>query len=105
MSVTLESYFLVSTIFFCIGLVGLMTRRNAITLLVSVEIMLNAANLNLVAFSKFISPKSLNGQVFSMMVIGIAAAESAVALAIIMAIYKHFKTIDVEKIKTLKEKG
>ena len=101
---TLEHYLILSAVFFCIGLLGALTRRNAIVVLFSIEIMLNAANLNFIAFWRFSeNPDALHGPLFVLFTIGVAAAEVAVGLALVIAVYRHFKTVDLEKLDTLKE--
>lgn len=99
----LQAYLLIAAMLFCIGLVGALTRRNAILVLVGVELMLNAANLNFVAFWRF-SPnaEALDGVMFVIFSIAIAAAEAAVGLALIIAIYRHYKTSNVDEVKELK---
>lgn len=91
-----------SSVLFAIGVFGVLTRRNAITLLVSVEIMMNAANINLVAFSRLYEPELMTGQVFALFGIGIAACEAAVGLALILAVRRRFGTTDVDYIDLLK---
>lgn len=86
---------------FCAGLFVVLTKKNAIMVLIGVELMLNAANLNLVTFSRF-DPQALQGQIFSLFVITVAAAEAAVALAIVVKVYKYFKTSDLDKINSMK---
>lgn len=86
---------------FCIGLAVVVTRKNAIAVLIGIELMLNAANLNLVAFSRFDGDK-LQGQIFALFVITVAAAEAAVALAIVVKVYQHFNTADLDQINELK---
>jgi NADH-quinone oxidoreductase subunit K len=85
-----------------VGVYGVMTRRNAITLLISVEIMMNAANLNLVAFSRLHQPELMTGQVFALFGIAIGACEAAVGLALILAIYRRFGTTDVDRVNFLR---
>jgi len=85
-----------------VGIYGVLTRRNAIGVLMSVELMFNAANINFIAFSKFITPGVLIGQIFAVFVITIAAAEATVALAIVILIYRHHKEINVDRINFLK---
>lgn len=99
----LQTYLLIAALLFCIGLVGALTRRNAILVLIGVELMLNAANLNFIAFWRF-SPnaEALDGVMFVIFSIGIAAAEAAVGLALIIAIYRHYKTSNVDEVKELK---
>ncbi|MEW6620285.1 MAG: NADH-quinone oxidoreductase subunit NuoK [bacterium] len=99
---TLSHYLILSAILFAIGVYGALTRRNAIGILLCIEIMLNAVNINLVAFSKYVTPNELTGQIFTIFTITIAAAEAAVGLAIIIAIYRHIKTVNMEKINLMK---
>lgn len=87
---------------FCIGLYGALTKRNLIIVLVSIELMLNAANINLVAFSRMGAVPSLDGQVFSLFTITIAAAEIAVGLALLLAVFRLRKTSEVKDLDTLK---
>jgi NADH:ubiquinone oxidoreductase subunit K len=97
------TYFLViSTIMFFIGIFGFLTRRNLITMLMSIELILNSVNINFVAFNKYLYPNQLAGQFFSLIVIAVAAAEAAVAIAIIINIYRNFKSIDVSKVDEMK---
>ena len=100
-TITLSDYLILSGLLFSIGVFGVLTRKNAIAVLMGIELMLNAANINLVAFSKFIDT-GLNGQIFALFSIVIAAAEVAVALAIVISIYKTTRTIDLDKEDTLK---
>ncbi len=104
--VTLGDYLIVSGMLFAIGFAGVMLRRNLIVILMSLELMLNAANLSLVAFSRFrIQPTSLpdyNVQVFVFFIITVAAAEVAVGLAILVALFRAHQTIDVKDISSLK---
>ncbi|WP_396225038.1 NADH-quinone oxidoreductase subunit NuoK [Gemmatimonas sp.] len=90
---------IVSAILFVIGLVGVLTRRNAIILFMCAELMLNAVNLSFVAFAKL---HNITGQVFVIMVMSVAAAEAAVGLAIIIAIFRHFGTVDLSKLRSLR---
>ncbi len=99
--ITLSDYLILSGLLFSIGVFGVLTRKNAIAVLMGVELMLNAANINLVAFSKFVDT-GLNGQIFALFSIVVAAAEVAVALAIVISIYKTTRTIDLDKEDTLK---
>ena len=91
-----------STIMFFIGAYGFLTRKNLITMLMSVELILNAVNINFVAFNKYLYPENMQGHFFSMFIIGIAAAEAAVAIAIIINIYRNIQNIDVENIDQMK---
>jgi len=98
----LTHYLILSAILFSIGMFGLLTRRNAVGILMSIELMFNAVNINLVAFSSFLTPQYLTGQVFAIFVITIAAAEAAVGLAIVMLLYRNFRGIEVDKINFMK---
>lgn len=99
----LSGYLLVSALLFCIGLAGALTRRNAIMVLIGIELMLNAANLNFIAFWRFSEhPETLTGLTFALFSIAIAAAEAAVGLALIITIYRHFKTANVDKVEDMK---
>ena len=103
MSVGLEHYLVVGAILFSIGLFLVLAKRNAVGILMGVELMLNAANLTLVAFSRFIeSPRPIDGQAFAVFVVTVAAAEASVALALIVAIYRVRQTIDVDRINILR---
>jgi NADH:ubiquinone oxidoreductase subunit K len=89
---------LVSSLLFAIGLAGALTRRNTILVLVGIELMLNAANLNFVAFWRFgPHPEAMTGMIFVLFAIGVAAAEAAVGLALILAVYRHAKTTDLSQ--------
>jgi NADH-quinone oxidoreductase subunit K len=96
MKVPLEWWLMLSAILFGIGLIGVLLRRNAITILLSIEIMLNSANLNLVMFSRYITPDIASGQMFALFVMAIAAAEVAVGLAIILSIYRNVRSVDLD---------
>ena len=100
--ITLTHYLVLSAIIFCLGLWGIITRRNAVSILLSTELMLNAVNINLVAFSRYVTPVSLTGQIFALFVITIAAAEAAVGLAIVMNLYRTVKDIDLSSIHLMK---
>ncbi|HEY0678529.1 MAG TPA: NADH-quinone oxidoreductase subunit NuoK [Chitinophagaceae bacterium] len=92
----------VSTALFFIGMYGLFTRRNMITMLMSVELILNSVNINFVAFNKYLYPEKLDGVFFTVFIITIAAAEAAIAIAIIINLYRSHKSIDVEDAAELK---
>jgi NAD(P)H-quinone oxidoreductase subunit 4L len=102
MTIGLTHYLVLSAILFSIGLYGALAKRNAIAIMMSIEIMLSAVNISLVAFSRYVVPTLLTGQIFAIFVIVVAAAEAAVGLAIIMAIYRNRDTIDATKIDLLK---
>ena len=92
----------VSTALFFIGMYGLFTRRNMITMLMAIELILNSVNINFVAFNKYLYPGKMDGVFFTVFVITIAAAEAAVAIAIIINVYRNHKSIDVEDAGELK---
>jgi NADH:ubiquinone oxidoreductase subunit K len=98
----LSSYLIIGAVLFSLGLLCVLTRRNAISVLMGVELILNSANINYVAFSHF-GTGNLDGQIYAMFVIMLAAAEAAVGLAIVLAIFQLFHTIDVEAAETLRE--
>ena len=100
--VALEHYLILSAILFSVGLYGALAKRNAIIILMSIELMLNAVNISMVAFSRYIVPELLTRQVFAIFIMVVAAAEVAVGLAIIMAIYRHYEAIDVSRIDLMK---
>jgi NADH-quinone oxidoreductase subunit K len=100
--IPLSWYLVVAAALFCIGLFGLLARRNAIAVLMGIELMLNAVNINLVAFWRYVRPEAMAGQVFALMVYTVAAAEAAVGLALIIAIYRSRDTVVVENMDLLK---
>ena len=100
--ITLTHYLILAALLFFIGLFGALSRRNAIAVLMSIELMLNAVNINLVAFARFQSTPLALGQVFALCVITVTAAEVAVGLAIILAIYRRLKTVKLEDLNLMK---
>ena len=100
-NIPLSYYLVISTLMFFIGIYGFLTRRNLITMLMSVELILNSVNINFVAFNRYLYPQ-LQGHFFMLIVIAVAAAEAAVAIAIIINIYRNFKSIDVENVDEMK---
>ena len=98
----LNNYLYISALLFSLGTFAVMTRRNGIAVLMGVELILNAANLNFVAFSRF-GGMNMDGHIFSLFVIVLAAAEAAVALAIVINIYNNLQTINVDDAATMKE--
>jgi NADH:ubiquinone oxidoreductase subunit K len=102
--ITIHHYLTVSAALFCLGLLGVLTRRNAVNVLMGIELILNSANINLVAFSRFSdrAAEAMNGQLFAVFVIVIAAAEVAVALAIILTLYRLKRTPNLDEATTLK---
>ena len=87
---------------FCIGLFGALARRNAVRMLLGVELMLNAVNLNMVAFWRYLEPNLVAGQVFALFIIAVAAAEAAVGLAMVIAIYRDRQTVDLDQVDALR---
>ena len=101
--VSLEQVLIVGAVLFSIGMYIALTKRNAVAVLMGVELMLNAVNLTLIGFSRFIeSPRPLDGHVFAVFVITVAAAEAAVALALVVAVYRYRETIDIDRINVLR---
>lgn len=98
----LYAYLMVAATLFSIGVYGVLARRNAIAILMSIELMLNAVNLNLVAFWRYVSPENINGQVFAAFMFVVAAAEAAVGLALVISIYRNRRTVQAEDISLLK---
>jgi NAD(P)H-quinone oxidoreductase subunit 4L len=98
----LEAYLLLAAALFCIGVYGVLTRRNAVAILMGIELMLNAANINLIAFARFVDPARLLGHSFAIFVITVAAAEVAVGLAIVICIYRNVRNINVDELHLLK---
>ena len=98
----LEHYLVLGAVLFAIGLYGVLTKRNAVIVLMCLELMLNAVNITMVAFSRYVVPELLTGQVFAIFIMVVAAAEVAVGLAIILAIYRGLNDIDVTKINLMK---
>ena len=102
MEVGLNHFLAVSVALFSLGLYGVVTRKNAVMVLMGVELILNSANINFVAFSRF-GNLGINGQIYALFVIILAAAEAAIALAIVLNIYKTFSNMNIDEIKNLKE--
>ena len=102
MQVPLSWYLVLAAALFCIGLYAALSRRNAIGILMGVELMLNAANINFVAFWRYGGAETMEGLVFAVTVIALAAAEAAVALAIILTVYRRFKTVNVDQINLMR---
>jgi NADH-quinone oxidoreductase subunit K len=100
--IPLQYYLLLAAALFCIGLYGALARRNAVGVLMGIELMLNAVNINLVAFWRYITPDKLDGQIFALFVITLAAAEAAIGLALIIAIFRSRNTVVVEEVDMLK---
>ena len=102
MQVGLMHYLVLSTLLFCTGLYGVVTRRNAVAILMGIELMLNAANINLVAFNRYVTPTAVGGQVFALVIITLAACEAAVGLALVLAAYRSLETTQVDEINIMK---
>ena len=100
--VPLSWYLIVAAALFCTGLYGALSRRNSIAVLMGVELILNAVNINLVAFNRYMAPQEVVGQVFAIFVLAVAAAEAAVGLALIIAIYRTRDTINLEDADIMK---
>lgn len=92
----------ISLILFFIGVYGFLVRRNLVTMLMSIELILNSVNLNFIAFDKYLYPGKLDGLFFALFVIAIAAAEAAVAIAIIINLYRNYQSIDIDEVEQLK---
>lgn len=101
MTVGLVHYLTVGAVLFALGVFAVMTRRNAVAILMGIELMLNAANINFVAFSRFVE-HGVNGQVTAAFVIVLAAAEAAVGLAIVLAMFRNFGTVHIDAVDRLK---
>jgi NADH:ubiquinone oxidoreductase subunit K len=102
MSIPLSWYLILAAALFCIGLFGVLTRKNAIAILLGVELMLNAVNVNLVAFWRYLNPAQMAGQAFAVIVFAVAAAEVAVGLALIISVYRSRKTVIADDINLMK---
>jgi NADH:ubiquinone oxidoreductase subunit K len=100
--VQLQHYLIVAALLFAIGAFGALARRNAVAVLMGVELMLNAANINFLAFWRYIDPARLEGQVFVLIIITVAAAEAAVGLALVLSIYRSFGTVEVDRVNNLR---
>jgi len=99
---TLNQFLVLSAMIFSIGLFGALAKRNAVAVLMCLELMLNAVNLALVAFARYTAPAEQAGQVFALLIVTVAAAEAALGLAIVVAIYRTRRTVSVEEVNLLK---
>ncbi|MBS2007777.1 MAG: NADH-quinone oxidoreductase subunit NuoK [Cyanobacteria bacterium SZAS TMP-1] len=95
-------YLVLAALLFALGVYGMCQSRNAVRVLMSVELMLNAVNINLIAFSRYIDPANIKGQLFSIFVLTVAAAEAAVGLAIVLSLYRNSSTVDMNRFNLLK---
>ncbi len=102
MSIPLSWYLILAAALFCIGLYGVLSRKNAIAILLGVELMLNAVNVNLVAFWRYLNPAQMTGQAFAVIVFAVAAAEVAVGLGLIISVYRRRKTVIADDISLMK---
>ena len=102
MTVPLSWYLILAAALFCVGLYGVLARKNAVAILMGIELMLNAVNINLVAFWNYLTPQVMAGQMFTIIVLTVAAAEAAVGLALIISIYRRRNTVVAEEIDLLK---
>ena len=100
--VPLAHILIFSTVLFFIGAFGFLTRKNMITMLISIELILNAVNINFVSINRYLYPENLEGHFFTLFVIGIAAAEAAVAIAIFINLYRNIRSIDVDDVTEMK---
>jgi NADH-quinone oxidoreductase subunit K len=100
--IPLSWYLLFAAALFCIGLFGVLSRKNAVAILMGIELMLNSVNINLLAFWRYLEPENISGQVFAIMVLAVAAAEVAVGLALIISIYRRRDTVVADEIDMLK---
>lgn len=100
--IPLQAYLVVAAMLFCIGVWGLINSRNAVRVLMSIELMLNAVNLNMMAFSSYLDGTQVRGQVFAVFIITVAAAEAAVGLAILLSLYRNRDTVDMEQFNLLR---
>jgi NADH:ubiquinone oxidoreductase subunit K len=98
----LPTYLYLAVVLFAIGLYGVLARRNLIAILISVELILNAASLNFMAFNRFLAPTPAVGQIITLFIMAVAAAEAAIALSIIIAVYRKLKTVNVEQATELR---
>ena len=98
----LSSYLFVAVALFSLGLLGVLQRRNLIGMLISIELMLNGANINFMAFNRFLAPEPAVGQIVTLFVMGIAAAEAAIGLSIILALFRQLRSINIERAQELK---
>jgi NADH:ubiquinone oxidoreductase subunit K len=98
----LTHYLVASALLFAIGLFGVLTRRNAVAILMGIELMLNASNVNFVAFTKYVSPELVRGHIAALVIITLAACEAAVGLALVISAYRHLETVHVDEINLMR---
>ncbi len=100
--ISIHHFVILSTFLFCIGVFGVLSRRNVVGVLMSIELILNAANINLVAFNKYLEPSGVSGQVFALFIVAIAAAASVVGLVLVIAIYRNGKSVFADQYNLMK---
>lgn len=100
--IPVEHLLIFAALMFFIGMYGFLTRKNLVTMLIGIELMLNAVNINLVVIDRFVYPKQTDGLFFAMFVIAVAAAEAAIAIAIFINLYRNIRSVDVEKVNEMK---
>lgn len=98
----LGTYLVIGAALFSLGLLGVLQRRNLVAMLISVELMLNGANVNFMAFNRFLTPDPVVGQIFTLFVMGLAAAEAAIGLSIILALYRQLRSVNIERAQQLR---
>ncbi|MCH7884254.1 MAG: NADH-quinone oxidoreductase subunit NuoK [Planctomycetes bacterium] len=101
-TISLNHYLIVGAVLFCTGLFTMMTKRNAIGILIGVELVLNSVNVNLIAFDRYLGPNRMDGQLMALFVIVLAAAEAALAVGICINLYKNVATVDVDRATSLR---
>jgi NADH:ubiquinone oxidoreductase subunit K len=99
---TLGTYLFIAAVLFSLGLLGVLQRRNLIGMLISVELMLNGANINFMAFNRFLAPEPNTGQIITLFVMGLAAAEAAIGLSIILALFRRMRSVNIERAQQLR---
>jgi NADH-quinone oxidoreductase subunit K/NAD(P)H-quinone oxidoreductase subunit 4L len=99
---SLFTYLFVAALLFSLGIFGLLQRRSLIGMLIAIELMLNAASINFMAFNRFLAPDPIIGQIYTLFIMGIAAAEAAIALSIIVAVFRRLRSIDIERAQELR---
>ncbi len=99
---SLYTYLFVAALLFSLGIFGLLQRRSLIGMLIAIELMLNAAGINFMAFNRFLAPDPIIGQIYTLFIMGIAAAEAAIALSIIVAVFRRLRSIDIERAQELR---
>jgi NADH-quinone oxidoreductase subunit K len=100
--IPIQFFLILATLMFFVGVYGFLSRRNLITILMSIELVLNSVNINFMAFNRYLFPHKMEGMFFSLFIIAVAASEAAVAIAIILNIYRRFTTINVEDVDEMK---